>query len=134
MARSVSEWQGRTDDHRAPGKVRQRVFDRENGICHLCNQPIQAPGQKWDLDHVVAIINGGENRESNLKPAHRDCHKDKTARDVAEKAKTAKVRGKHIGAIRPKQSIAQRPKPPKPAPKLDFTRRRNPFTHEEIQP
>lgn len=116
MPRSVSPWIGRDDNHRAPGKVRQRVFDREHGCCHLCGQPIQ-PGQKWDLDHVVAIINGGENAEPNLKPAHRKCHQDKTARDVAEKAKVAAIRGRHIGAIRPKQSIASRPKSPKPAPK-----------------
>lgn len=108
MPRTVKEWIGRTDDHRAPGKVRQRVFDREKGICHLCNQPIQAPGQKWDLDHVVALINGGENRESNLKPAHVKCHKEKTARDVAEKAKVAAIRAKHIGAARPKGTIKSR--------------------------
>jgi 5-methylcytosine-specific restriction protein A len=76
--------------------VRARIFDRDNR-CHLCNQPIQI-GQKWDLDHVKALINGGENRETNLRPSHRKCHVEKTARDVAEKAKTAAVRQKHIGA------------------------------------
>lgn len=96
MSRSVAEWIGQTDDHRAPPKVRQRIFDRDNR-CHICGQPIQV-GQKWDLDHVKALINGGENRESNLRPAHVKCHKDKTARDVAEKAKVAAIRQKHIGA------------------------------------
>jgi 5-methylcytosine-specific restriction endonuclease McrA len=94
--RSVPEWIGKTDDHRAPGKVRQRIFDRDNH-CHLCGCEIQT-GQKWDLDHVKALINGGENRESNLRPSHRKCHKEKTARDVAEKAKVAAIRQKHIGA------------------------------------
>lgn len=98
MARDTKEWIGRDDNHRAPGKVRQRVFDREHGCCHLCEQPIQ-PGQKWDLDHVVALINGGENAEPNLKPAHRKCHKDKTARDVAEKAKVAAIRQRHLGIV-----------------------------------
>ena len=95
MARTVSEWIGNSDDHRAPGKVRQRIFDRDNR-CHLCGCEIQT-AQKWDLDHVVALINGGENREANLRPAHRKCHKDKTARDVAEKAKVAAIRQKHLG-------------------------------------
>ena len=108
MARPVEESIGATDATRPPSRVRQRVFDREGGKCHLCKQIIQAPGQKWDLDHVTAIINGGENREKNLKPAHRKCHKDKTAADVAEKAKVAAIRGKHIGAIRPKQTISSR--------------------------
>ena len=112
MVRSVEEWIGKTDDHRAPGKVRQRVKDRERSVCHLCQTEIQV-GQKWDLDHVVALINGGENRETNLRPAHRKCHTEKTARDVAEKAKISAIRGKHSGAIRPKSKIAHRPKQPR---------------------
>lgn len=115
MSRTVSEWVGSTDDHRAPAKVRQRVFDREGGICHLCSQAIHV-GQKYDLDHVVALINGGENRESNLKPAHRKCHVEKTASDVAEKAKIAAIRGKHIGAVRPSSSLSTRDKPKQPKP------------------
>lgn len=109
MARTVSEWIGQTDDHRAPGKVRQRVFDRAGGKCHLCNQPIQTDKQKWDLDHVVALINGGENAESNLKPAHRDCHKEKTRADVAEKVKVAAIRQRHIGALVPPAKIKSAP-------------------------
>lgn len=126
MARTVPEWIGKTDDTRAPAKVRQRIFDRDN-TCHLCGQPIQAPGQKWDLDHVVALINGGENRESNLRPAHRKCHKDKTARDVAEKAKIAAIRQKHIGAAAPSpRPIKSAPFPKSERPKkLDFTTRRS---------
>lgn len=103
MARSLPEWIGKSDDHRAPGKVRDRIFQREGGKCHLCGLEIN--GKKWDLDHVVALINGGENRESNLKPVHRKCHVDKTAQDVAAKAKAAAIRQKHTGAVTPKQSI-----------------------------
>lgn len=103
MARTVDEWIGKTDDHRAPKKVRDRIIERDNR-CHLCGQPIQT-AQRWDLDHVQALINGGENRESNLRPAHVKCHKDKTARDVAEKAKVAAIRMRHNGSARPKQKI-----------------------------
>ncbi|PWJ80580.1 HNH endonuclease [Pseudaminobacter salicylatoxidans] len=112
MARTRKEWIGDNDDQRAPPRVRQRVFDREDGKCHICRQPII--GKKWALDHVTALINGGENREKNLKPVHVACHAEKTAADVAEKAKVAKVRGKHTGAIRPKGRI---PSPPKALPK-----------------
>lgn len=102
MARKVSEWIGNTDDHRAPAGVRDRIIARDNR-CHLCGLPVE--GKKWDLDHVKALINGGENRESNLRPAHRKCHVEKTAVDVAEKAKVAAIRKKHIGITRPKQTI-----------------------------
>ncbi len=121
MARSVPAWVGKSDDHRAPQKVRLRVFDRVGGKCHLCGQPIQT-GQKWDLDHVVALINGGENVESNLHPAHRKCHKDKTAADVAEKARIAGIRAKHIGAhVAPKQKIRSAGFPKSPKQRVEKT-------------
>ncbi|MGN6537592.1 MAG: HNH endonuclease [Mesorhizobium sp.] len=118
MARPVPEWIGRTDDQRAPPRVRQRIFDDCGGKCHTCGVVIV--GKKWALDHVKALVNGGENRQSNLKPIHIACHAEKTAADVKEKAKVAKVRGKHIGAIRPKQSIKSAPfaKSPK-SPRID---------------
>lgn len=97
MARTVKEWQGDTDEQRAPPRVRARIFDREGGKCHLCGQPII--GKKWALDHVKALINGGENRETNLKPIHIACHREKTAADVAEKARIAAKRRKHIGIV-----------------------------------
>ena len=97
MARPVKEWIGDTDEQRAPPRVRLRVFDRESGKCHICRQPII--GKKWALDHVKALINGGENRETNLKPIHIACHREKTAADVAEKAKVAAKRRKHIGIV-----------------------------------
>ena len=113
MSRTVSEWIGKTDDHRAPGSVRDRIMKRENDCCHICG--LKIIGKKWDLDHVKALINGGENRESNLKPAHRSCHVEKTAQDVAEKAKVAAIRKKHLGITRPASKIksAGFPKSPK---------------------
>lgn len=115
MVRSVSEWIGKTDDHRAPPKVRDRIISR-HPCCHLCGQPIQT-GQRWDLDHVIALINGGENRESNLRPAHTKCHKDKTARDVAEKAKVAAIRMRHNGSVRPAGKLKGAPFPKLEKPK-----------------
>jgi len=110
MARDVQEWIGRTHDTKAPPRVRQRCFDKSKGTCHLCKLPIKT-GESWELDHVKALINGGENRETNLAPAHSHCHLAKTKGDVAEKKKVHRVRGKHIGAARPKQSIRSAPFP-----------------------
>lgn len=125
MARTVSEWIGKTDDHRAPGSVRDRIIARDNR-CHLCGLPVE--GKKWDLDHVKALINGGENRESNLRPSHIKCHKEKTAQDVAEKAKVAAIRQKHLGITRAKQTIRSGPFPKsekaaKRVPKPELPRR-----------
>jgi 5-methylcytosine-specific restriction endonuclease McrA len=118
MARTVKEWIGASDDQRAPPRIRQRIFDDCGGKCHICGVVIV--GKKWALDHVTALINGGENRQSNLKPVHIACHAEKTAADVAEKAKVAKIRGKHIGAIRPKHTIKSAPFPSSPkSPRID---------------
>ncbi len=49
------------------------------------------------MDHKTALCNGGENREGNLFPALRSKHRLKTAADVAEKSKVARIRSKHLG-------------------------------------
>ena len=99
MSRTTEEWFGATDDTRPPPRVRLRVFAAHEGRCWLSGRKI-TPADKWDIDHKVALINGGENRESNLAPALRDRHREKTASDVAEKAKTDRIRAKHLGIHR----------------------------------
>lgn len=113
MARTLPEWIGKTPDTKVPPRVRLRIFEREGGKCWISGRKIR-PGDLWDLDHKVALINGGEHRESNLFPALRDKHREKTREDVAAKAKTAAVRSKHLG-IRPAskwQSQGFRKSPP----------------------
>lgn len=98
MTRSVPEWIGATPDAAIPARVRLRVFERHGGRCHLSGRLIRA-GDQWDCDHVIALINGGEHRESNLAPALRDAHREKTAEDVAIKSKIARMRAKHLGVF-----------------------------------
>lgn len=124
MTRSVPEWIGKTDDAKVPPRVRLRIWEREGGMCHLSGRKI-TPADNWDLDHKVALINGGQHRESNLFPALRDKHKIKTAQDVAEKAKTAAITARHIGAHRPKAKLKSAGFPKKERPeKIDFTTKR----------
>lgn len=94
--RKPPEWIGKSADRRPPPRVRARVFLTHGGKCHISGRAIR-PGDAWELDHVIALVNGGENRESNLAPALKVAHKAKTALDVAEKAKVARVRAKHLG-------------------------------------
>lgn len=106
-ARSVPEWIGKTPDTKIPKRVRLRVFEAHEGRCHVTNRKIR-PGDEWDVDHVLALANGGENRESNLAPILRQAHREKTARDVAQKAKDKRVRAKHLGLHKPKRKIPYR--------------------------
>lgn len=96
MSRSVPIWVGATDDAKVPPRVRLRIFEREGGRCWISGRKIMA-GDQWDLDHKVALINGGRHAEDNLFPALRDKHREKTAEDVAEKSRINRIRLKHIG-------------------------------------
>lgn len=115
MPRSVPEWIGKTDNHMPPAKARQRILERANFKCHICGGDIDKPG--WHADHVPPLKDGGENRESKIKPAHEKCHRRLTAEQAIERAPIERMKMKHSGAIRPKRSIASRPKQPRPAPR-----------------
>ena len=103
MTRSVPEWIGKTPDTPVPARVRLRVFEAHDGRCAETGRKIM-PGDDWQLDHAQALANGGENRETNLQPVLTFAHKEKTARDVAQKAKDRRVRAKHVGAKAPPRS------------------------------
>jgi len=102
-ARSVPEWIGATPDAQPPLRVKLRVFERHNGVCHVAKRKIRA-GEPWECDHILAIINGGENRESNLAPILKDKHKAKTAADVRTKSKTAAMKAANLG-LKPKSRL-----------------------------
>lgn len=95
MPRSVPEWVGESDDTPIPPRVRVRVFLRFDGICRECYTKILS--KDWICDHRTALINGGENRESNLGPIHARCNKVKTRSDVDLKSKTYQKRTKWLG-------------------------------------
>ncbi len=116
MSRAVEEWIGKTDDTAIPPRVRLRVFERANGICHLSGRRIAA-GEPWDCDHIVALVNGGEHRETNLAPALRDKHREKTASDVREKSIVRRKRMKTLG-------IAHKKGRPMPGSKASGLRKR----------
>lgn len=95
--RSTEEWIGKTPNTKIPPRVRLRVFETYGGICAETGRKIM-PGDEWDCDHRIALANGGEHRESNLRPVLRDAHRKKTAKDMRIKSKIERVRKKHVGA------------------------------------
>ena len=78
-------------------KERVRIFDLNGGSCHLCGQKIKV-GDAWDLEHIVPWELTRDDSDENVKPAHKSCHKVKTAVDVAAIRKADRVRAKHISA------------------------------------
>lgn len=102
--RAVKEWIGRTPDTAIPPRVRLRVLKRFEFRCYLTGEPIRE-GDAWDIEHVIAITNGGENRESNLAPALRTAHREKTRQDVRIKAKRDNALKKRFGLKAPKRPM-----------------------------
>jgi 5-methylcytosine-specific restriction protein A len=99
--RAVPEWIGKSDDTPVPARVKLRVLDLGDARCINCLRTI-TPGMAWECDHIIAIANGGMNRESNLQPLCLICHLHKTGEDVAAKSRTARIRIKHYGLKKPK--------------------------------
>ncbi|WP_444668324.1 HNH endonuclease [Cereibacter changlensis] len=105
MARETSEWIGKHDDQKIPLRVQRRVVDRFEGKCAKTGH-LFVPGDVIEIDHIIALANGGEHRETNLQPLCGSAHKEKTREDVRTKAKIARVRAKHLNLHRPKQIMA----------------------------
>lgn len=94
--RSVPEWIGKTDDSPIPPRVKLRIFEKALGRCNACGSRIYG-GTVPAYDHIIALVNGGQNRESNLQLLCGPCHGAKTGVDIAEKALVYRKKAKHLG-------------------------------------
>ena len=86
-----------TERRRITAAMSVRVFDGANGQCHICGMPIFV-GDLWDVEHVKPLWLGGEDGEANMAPAHKRCHREKSAGESPVRAKGTRVRARHIGA------------------------------------
>ena len=77
------------------------MAERNNWSCQSCGHPLSRQ-RRLNIDHKIALINGGENRENNLQPLCRNCHGDKTAADVREKSLIYRKRVRAAGLRKPK--------------------------------
>jgi 5-methylcytosine-specific restriction protein A len=103
--RTVPEWIGKTPDSAIPDRVRLRVLMRYRCVCAKCGIKLGG-GVAWDCDHTQALVNEGENRESNLQPlCKKNCHPKKTVDDVAAKSETYQARIRHYGIKKPKRPM-----------------------------
>jgi 5-methylcytosine-specific restriction endonuclease McrA len=121
VSRSVPEWIGATDDAEIPRLVKLRIWEREGGRCYLTGRKIK-PGDDYEFEHVIALECGGQHRESNIRLALSDAHKQKTARDHNAASKIKRLHAKHNGYWpKSKCQLKSRPfgnsRPPIPEPR-----------------
>lgn len=96
--RAVPEWIGKKPGAPVPPRVKARIVLSQGGICACgCGVKLGQAGEVIEFDHTIALINGGENREGNLRALRKPCHRAKTTADVAQKSVEARKRAKHLG-------------------------------------
>ena len=107
MARALPEWIGKTSNTTVPPRVRLRNLAASGNTCGISGLTIRA-GDAWQTDHKVALIAGGENRESNLHPVLTKYHRLKTAREITEKAQVARS-SKAVMGVKAKKPLIRSP-------------------------
>jgi 5-methylcytosine-specific restriction endonuclease McrA len=94
--REVPEWIGKTPDTALPARVKERIIDRQGGKCAIYGTTFTALDRP-EFDHITALRDGGENRESNFHAICRTAHATKTAREAKDRAKVNRLKAKHLG-------------------------------------
>lgn len=78
-------------------RERAEIFARAGGVCHICQQRIDAGRDAWEVSHEIPLELGGDDAKgsANLLPAHGRCHRERTA-------------GEDVPAIRKAQRLERR--------------------------
>jgi len=59
---------------------RARIFTARGGKCYRCERKLR-PGDDYDIDHILALENGGTDEDDNLAPICDWCHEVKSGDD-----------------------------------------------------
>ena len=60
----------------------KRLAAAQNGHCYVCTRVIDLQVHEVDIDHIIALTNGGPDDETNWGLTHRACNRSKGARDL----------------------------------------------------
>jgi len=90
-----------TPRKRLTSQQKARLFLERDGKCHRCERKL-SPGDKWIVEHLTALENGGTNDWDNLSITCDWCKPEKDREDHGIAAKARHVATKHVGAHVPK--------------------------------
>ena len=112
VGRANPEWIGKTADSKIPDDVKLRIWERCGGRCHISGRKIM-PGDAYDWEHIIPLSEwapreGHGNRESNIAPALREKHSEKTKAEATIRAKGKRIRKKHVLGIRKPSTLRGR--------------------------
>lgn len=65
-------------------ELENRLLSRQNGVCFLCEDAIDAELQRdmLEIDHIVPVAAGGKDEENNFALTHENCNRRKSASDL----------------------------------------------------
>lgn len=71
--------------------LRQKVFERDQGICFVCKRY----DAKWQHDHVLPLSLGGKDNLDNAQTLCRLHHGEKTSSEATPRAKADRLAERH---------------------------------------
>lgn len=108
---AMSNFESRRRMRRGPGvppKLRQQALRRDKRVCQLQLEPCTVTAT--EVDHIVAVSEGGKDELSNLQAVCAECHKIKTQAE-AQRARARHSRKrppmKHPGQFNPFDPVDQ---------------------------
>jgi 5-methylcytosine-specific restriction enzyme A len=75
-------------------RQKARLFEEREGRCHCCDRKLR-PGDKWSVEHMIALSRGGTNEWANLALSCAGCKILKDGADAAGSAKAKRLSTKH---------------------------------------
>ena len=85
-------------------KRRLKVFLESEGRCCLCGATIDGVREKWIVEHLTPLADGGLDEEANMAPAHEKCAKSKTSGEAKTRKRHRRASQNHFGAKEKKAS------------------------------
>lgn len=67
------------------------IFLREQGRCYCCGRKLRIGVDKYQIEHPDPLSLGGSDDDADLRVICNDCHKPKTKKDAAEKARRDRI-------------------------------------------
>ena len=83
------------DSRKMSPQRRARLFLLLGPNCAVCTVKIR-PGMDWDLDHILALENGGKDEDENLQVLCIHCHEQKTSDDHGLAGHGRRMATKHV--------------------------------------
>ena len=79
-------------------KQRLAICERHGWICHLTGIKIDPVRDRWEIDHIIPLTEGGSDDDDNLAPALASAHLEKTIERAPIGAACRRKMYKHLGA------------------------------------